>query len=885
MAKKSNVVDPSSEEDGAEQQLLAESSAVAASAPSLPTPSSTAVRSASLLNAARVAGSPKKKRGAIQHGQTSSAKTRGPAGPSLKKASSTRTTITTTTTSSSSTASSGAPKPGKLKQPTIFSRKLPPPRAARRGDIYDVPPSPEKVHAPSRLRQVENYITSEELGEELLNVGGRVALDPPAGKPPPPTVLISSNTANDSSPPFPTLPSLQDTTKTPVEGTIAAHLALEKSSDTTEAVSRSAQKSSEESGTRKSGRLAGQDPNWAVAKTKRKGTDQQRTDRPSKSPRREASPRGEEANKATEKRSTHGTRSVEGQVVIPTKPCSSRQIQVQDGEVESRGRRKKARTEVLEVDPFEGDVHAGHREDVVEEHQEDDGNAERIKEQLLQASKQAISKGITVAPKTGNDKKGMHSKAPSKAVVASIENEGGTIQSRKLRGRRTKSAPPTAMEESLFAPKTHTEFKVPTLEPGEDDGFEGTGLLDGDNDDQDVLASDHGIEDETVEISHHEDEVVVDSVDRRQFTEPDSKSDKSQEDEDDRLIGIRWMRKFGNSSSRSGRCQTTQGSAIRSECRALRRLFGDEDDMDAEKVAVSLKGLHDKLRAIHDIEDVVEQAELKTDAYGYLFRALALVFVDVHAWALTAYGDDLGIETLQTLRPLMRDILSFKDTIRLWNVGIGNRFQGDSMIRDVQTQFLNPLHRLKALYNTQLSVQKATLEQKRTREEAREVWRKKEEDEERKRTAVELRKRRWEHWQYLHVQRLTCEPDIRRSRHLRITPIEDVEETDANGVPFERVPAFRDRVTPPRRLPHVTGNDWKDDELTVLIGSLEKYAGPRVFENIFKKHCRVGGILRHYNVAEITSQAAYVCAGIKKSYQEKNWGDVPEWVGKIPVLP
>ena len=130
------------------------------------------------------------------------------------------------------------------------------------------------------------------------------------------------------------------------------------------------------------------------------------------------------------------------------------------------------------------------------------------------------------------------------------------------------------------------------------------------------------------------------------------------------------------------------------------------------------------------------------------------------------------------------------------------------------------------------------------------------------------------------------------------------EELDANGVSMERVDVFNARSTP---VSHRCGEDeWTDEQMDALVEGLETYASktsplPRsasgamlnlrpdpndpcsVFQQIFRKYCGRHGPLRHYNVQEITSQAAYVRTTIMDTCRRNGWS-VQDWVKEIPVI-
>jgi hypothetical protein len=100
-------------------------------------------------------------------------------------------------------------------------------------------------------------------------------------------------------------------------------------------------------------------------------------------------------------------------------------------------------------------------------------------------------------------------------------------------------------------------------------------------------------------------------------------------------------------------------------------------------------------------------------------------------------------------------------------------------------------------------------------------------EEDRKAKAFESRTERWKRWQDLHIKRMICEPDARKRSKLAIKRFEDVEERDANGVVFERLPVFTPRSAPPHRqvLTLDDSPEWTEQEETALLDGLKRYAG------------------------------------------------------------
>ncbi|KAI6850129.1 hypothetical protein KC332_g179 [Hortaea werneckii] len=139
-------------------------------------------------------------------------------------------------------------------------------------------------------------------------------------------------------------------------------------------------------------------------------------------------------------------------------------------------------------------------------------------------------------------------------------------------------------------------------------------------------------------------------------------------------------------------------------------------------------------------------------------------------------------------------------------------------------------------------------------------------------------------WELLHNERLWAEGFVGSARkHRHLAPPEPMLELDHNGVPFDRVEVFKNRIGPSRAAVNALSDlVWEPEQLAALDAGLRTYKGEFVFESIFRKYCGKGGPLRPFNVTEIV-----VCAADYKKYMEeyqKNAiGQVEDWVEQIPV--
>lgn len=416
-----------------------------------------------------------------------------------------------------------------------------------------------------------------------------------------------------------------------------------------------------------------------------------------------------------------------------------------------------------------------------------------------------------------------------------------------------------------------------------------------------ALETVQSIEKDTKGIGHVSEEEVND-------TEEEDEIDQEDFDQEDvsQTTGLERIFRFIKLSERNGRCQTRKGKRIRLNYdRACKFMMENKNDLSPEDVVEAYDSLRGVIRDVGDIRDYDDQMAFKEDAFAYLFRSFACLLQVVYNWSRRRNNDPLSsLSALRVLLPLMQDILSFKDAIARWKVQIPQRFKGDRLIRDVEQNLIAPLRNIERQCHDELdSLERVELEE----EVKREFWERRKQQETENKQKIEAAKHleeRRKKWQDLHICRMKIEhridPAIRK--HLRIPPEKISDERDANGIPFEREPIFRERSSAfTYRTAHLDNEGWSDQQLAALVDGLEKYAGmlvaillelyftyvnvgDNVFERLFQRYCRSGGPLEDFNVTEITSQAAYLRSVLID--RGRNGGyEVPDWVKKIPILP
>ncbi|TKA79588.1 hypothetical protein B0A55_03372 [Friedmanniomyces simplex] len=146
---------------------------------------------------------------------------------------------------------------------------------------------------------------------------------------------------------------------------------------------------------------------------------------------------------------------------------------------------------------------------------------------------------------------------------------------------------------------------------------------------------------------------------------------------------------------------------------------------------------------------------------------------------------------------------------------------------------------------------------------------------------AEQSKRIKKKWQQLHFERVCAEGGImsRQKRdHLCCVPLPEAEY-DENGQAFERVEVFHPRIGPsPAAVERARALVWPMECSMALADGLKQYAGPDVFEKVFRRYCGRGRVLHAFNVTEIVT-----CAADMKEWLLQQEGGVEEWMQKIPV--
>jgi hypothetical protein len=289
--------------------------------------------------------------------------------------------------------------------------------------------------------------------------------------------------------------------------------------------------------------------------------------------------------------------------------------------------------------------------------------------------------------------------------------------------------------------------------------------------------------------------------------------------------------KFLDLGKRAGRCQTDLCLRMKSDCNKTISLF-TKHVLRVEDLAQNTEHVQTALRKLHGVKKE-DRCAVKEDMYGHVFRSLTRLLRSLHNHLSKEIGNvTQSLEAVRIVSPFIHEILATKDLIASWKVQVPQRHNGDRIIKDVDSHLIAPLREVGLLFSKLLS----QLEhEERNHAELAEAERKNKnraEEATRTRIANEKERDRWERWQRLHITRMYCEPDPQRRRaHLFISKLDGVQEKDANGITFERVPIFKNRNPNPLHwsLSSAQARTWSSVEETALIDGLKHFMGALIY--------------------------------------------------------
>ncbi|KAI7715870.1 hypothetical protein KC353_g5765 [Hortaea werneckii] len=309
-----------------------------------------------------------------------------------------------------------------------------------------------------------------------------------------------------------------------------------------------------------------------------------------------------------------------------------------------------------------------------------------------------------------------------------------------------------------------------------------------------------------------------------------------------------------------------------------------------EEPAAQLAQIDEQIVALYRITETSDptsdNVSTAKDVYFHLFPKLAelLRAIVKHYEELDTVEesrDDLTLGHLKNVVALVQMILDLGNGAKKYNPRPPSNL---ALVKPVEHGILAPLKTMnaalkKAVRSKELEQQSHESQRHQAELSAQELEREAKLEE----WQAKISKARLK-WEVLHNERLWAEGFIGSARkHRHLAPPQPMPEFDHNGIPFDRVEVFKNRIGPSRAAVDALSElVWEPEQLAALDAGLRTYKGEFVFESIFRKYCGRGGPLRPFNVTEIV-----VCAADYKKYMEEfqrdNFGKVEDWVEQIPV--
>ncbi|RAQ99496.1 hypothetical protein DDE82_008182 [Stemphylium lycopersici] len=283
--------------------------------------------------------------------------------------------------------------------------------------------------------------------------------------------------------------------------------------------------------------------------------------------------------------------------------------------------------------------------------------------------------------------------------------------------------------------------------------------------------------------------------------------------------------KFLDLEEHSGKCQIKFATTIGRKCdRSCTHLHEESVSMntvieDATDIQETLKHTDSEIRDKH-------RSAFKGDAYGHVFRSLTLYLEALYSWLQQTHrAVTESLEAMRVITPLTHAILAFKDTIASWDVSVPPSHKGGRVFKDVDIRLIAPLRQVHKTFNARLRELEDTEQRRVQYAETKRKMQEQRDAEHARIETIETKNKRKKRWQDLHIVRMQCEPNNYRRHKLYTTRIEDLEERDANGVVFERLPIFKPRSTQPQsQVAEPTDVlEWTDEEEIALLGGLEQF--------------------------------------------------------------
>ncbi|KAK1087562.1 hypothetical protein LTR48_002462 [Friedmanniomyces endolithicus] len=321
-------------------------------------------------------------------------------------------------------------------------------------------------------------------------------------------------------------------------------------------------------------------------------------------------------------------------------------------------------------------------------------------------------------------------------------------------------------------------------------------------------------------------------------------------------------------------------AAINCSNYALAKLEKKEDPMsDLMDAADEVDALYHKSDGNEpQFDNVVRIKNIYYHLFPHLVRMIyRMLLTYEESDAGKELGSPLTTEHLRLVRTAIKVVLDLAEGAKKY-VRPPSRL---CLVQPVDNGVVAPLKLVyKAFTRAQSQLERAAEHERQCQLEAARGALAAEREEEEARRAVHFKKIK-QKWQQLHFERVCAEGGImslHKRNHLRFVPTPEAEYDD-NGDVFERVEMFRPRIGPsPAAVERARAFAWPEECLGALADGLKHYAGPDVFEKVFRRYCGRNGLLHRFNVTEIV-----VCAADMKPWLLQQGLELEDWVKNIPV--
>lgn len=345
------------------------------------------------------------------------------------------------------------------------------------------------------------------------------------------------------------------------------------------------------------------------------------------------------------------------------------------------------------------------------------------------------------------------------------------------------------------------------------------------------------------------------------------------------------------------RCDDDEVKKVVRQCRRLIKHFKEEqpassdiEDYDPETAMKQIAEQGEELSA----SGAKLQGDAHTDRGDDIFANLVPVLVKLLEAAVGYYerrGDDSANSQISPEHELrLVEMMQFVRDVGLVAYDAFNRHPGFPVKSNIRSGIIIPLRQLSSALQEHQQ-QRVRAEQalvRATQEQA--LRRQREQREQRLSRQAGFQTELENKWKSLHWRRSGIEgnplrfgPKAGRAKINHLAYPDYQPEFDSNGERFERMQVFSVRIGPTQpAIDRAREVDWTMAELDALQGELKAHSGEHVFEEIISRHCGPKGLLNRFNVTEIVVKAA----DLRAFWEERQLGRpgvVDDWVKAVPV--